>query len=134
MTDTPDHSDPPSLEEQTQQVVDEAKRDLEATRDEFEGRLASLENRAATARKHQEIKKAEDERRMKSDQSSASGLGVSLSIAYSIIGLPVAGFLIGLLIIRQGGSSSWRDGLILVGAFAGVFYAIFMLNRLNRRG
>ena len=60
-------------------------------------------------------------------------LGIGLSIAYAILGLPLVGAGIGWLIDRATGVQGvWVGPLVLVGAAAGVAMAVVLLGKSNR--
>lgn len=96
---------------------------------EFEAKLKSLEERAKNVHETRQAQKAQVQKTMKSDREAARGLGLGLSIAYTILGLPMAGYFIGWLIDRQTGNTTASGLLTVLGAFLGVFMAIYMVNR-----
>lgn len=99
---------------------------------EFDVRLRDLETRAEKARQDREEQVRQEERRRNTERDSAQGLGIGLSIAYTILGLPLLGAGIGWLVDRQLDATFWMGMGAFIGAAAGIFMAILMLNRQNR--
>lgn len=97
--------------------------------EEFDERMQKLEEKAAAHRAMRENVKKEEARKTKSDREAAKGLGIGLSVAYTIIGLPVFGYGVGWLIARQTGSTTVAGFGMLIGAVLGIAAAILMLNR-----
>ena len=108
-----------------------AREKLEAIEDNFEGRLKDLEERSSEAKDRFEKRKKIEDQRIRSEGEAARGAGVGLSVAYTIIGLPLFGFGVGYAIDRfaMGGGTKWQSILGLVGAFVGVGMAVWMLQR-----
>jgi F0F1-type ATP synthase assembly protein I len=94
-----------------------------------EAEIEQIAAAAREARERQRRLKPRTDREMKSEAKSARGLGIGLTVAYTIIGLPIAGFLIGLMIDRQVGGTAWQTWLTLSLTFAGVFLAARILAR-----
>lgn len=96
---------------------------------EFVARMKALDERSERIRQQRQEKATEKKRAIKSDQESSRGLAVGLSIAYTIMGVPVAGFLIGWLIDNQLKSEMYKGIGVMVGAVAGISMALFILKR-----
>jgi F0F1-type ATP synthase assembly protein I len=76
----------------------------------------------------------ENERRMAADQKAYRGLGVGLTIAYTIIGLPLVGLAIGwALDTAATGGNLFRALGCVAGMTLGVFMAIRMMNANESR-
>ncbi len=115
----------------TEEIAEEARQKLDSIQDDFDERLGELEKRATASKAKHERSKARVEAARASDRESAKGLGVGLSIAYVIIGMPLAGFGLGFLIDRQLGTTGWQGGLGLTASFIGVGYAAWMLQKTS---
>lgn len=113
-------------------VIDNAKKEAAKIDDEFEARLKELEERAKGSHQTRENKKLETNRRMASDRDSAKGLGLGLSIAYTIIGLPLLGVLIGWFMDQRVGGQTFTSIGVLVGSVLGIVGTVFMLSKANR--
>lgn len=98
---------------------------------EFDERLRRMNRsvtRAGQARKNEANKK---ERERAQERESARGLGIGLTVAYTIIGFPLLGAGVGFLIDRStGGTAGVTLGTVL-GVGLGMAAAIFMLNRAS---
>lgn len=113
------------------EIAEEARRKIEEADVEFNARLKDLEERAhhAQNKRHQiERQKAKEN---KSSADAAKGLGVGLSVAYAILGMPIAGLGLGWLIEKMGGPAGWQSGLIIIGSVLGVVYAVWFVNRVQ---
>ena len=106
-----------------------ASKPIVGSDDEFEERLRSLERRAVATKRRRESERAMKERKLASDQEDYRGMGLGLSIAYMIIGMPLAGWLVGWLLFRQTGSVLWIPFLAFGGMAAGLAAALIMLQR-----
>lgn len=100
--------------------------------DDFDARMASLQEKGRQVYERREAAKVENERRFEKEQDSAQGLGVGLTIAYAIIGAPILFYLIGLgidkLTHRQDAAIYALGGVVL-----GIFAAVQIANRQNAR-
>jgi F0F1-type ATP synthase assembly protein I len=114
--------------------AEQAKEKVERIDDDFELRLRQLEDRAAKHRVIREGKKQEETRKRVNDAESAKGLGVGLSLAYTIIGTPIIGIAIGWLIDLQTGTQNYRSIGAIAGMILGIFAAIVIFNKSNRQG
>jgi F0F1-type ATP synthase assembly protein I len=99
---------------------------------EFEERLARIEAKAEAVRAAREGKSAAESKRRGSDAEDYRGLGIGLAVAYTIIGVPIAGAAIGWLLDQAMGSALWIQVCTLAGATLGVFMAVLMLNKANQ--
>lgn len=112
-----------------EQIANEARRKLDEADAEFAGKLKDLEERAAQSKSRRETQAKQKAKEDKSSAEAAKGLGVGLTVAYAILGMPIAGLGIGWLIEKMGGPAGWQSGLILVGAVVGVVFAILVVNK-----
>lgn len=100
--------------------------------DQFDQRMKELEARASKVKAARDNQKAQEVRRERQDRDAARGLGFGLSIAYTIIGLPIFGFGIGWLIDRSTKTDHWKGLFMLAGAVIGIAMAFVMMNRQNK--
>jgi F0F1-type ATP synthase assembly protein I len=99
---------------------------------EFEDRLAKFSNRIDDIKAAREAKEVLRGRVEASESQASHGLGVGLSAAYTIIGMPLAGAGIGWLADRYFGTTNMVGiGVVILGGI-GVLLAIMMLNRHSK--
>ena len=100
--------------------------------DDFEARMAGLQERGKQVEARRRAEKVEKSRQYAKEQDSAQGLGIGLTIAYAIIGAPVLGYFVGLgidkLTHRQDAAFFALGGVVL-----GFFAAIMIANRQNAK-
>jgi F0F1-type ATP synthase assembly protein I len=96
---------------------------------DLETDLQRVESKAAEAKAAQEAARQDREKKGISDGDSARGLGVGLSIAYTIIGVPLLGVLIGWIADSSMGTTNWKGIGMLVGVVVGMALAFVLLNR-----
>ncbi|MBL8088369.1 MAG: hypothetical protein JNM85_09925 [Chthonomonas sp.] len=130
-----DELNPPeeTPEEATHRAAREAREKLEEIEASFKGRMQKLEDRAKESRNKREAEKREKLKELKQSGEDARGLGIGMQIAYTILGLPLVGFVVGMLIDRSTHSTVWQNALGLGGTFLGVGAALVLLNRENKR-
>jgi len=116
---------------ETSQPREEAVAKLNEIEDEFDARMRSLESKATAVREQREAQVRQEERKLKSDANAAKGLGVGLSVAYAIIGMPVLGYLIGWGIDGKPGgpNGNWT---VILGAILGFVGAAVLLKRADQ--
>ena len=120
-----------NLEELSQELkAPEIPADVDA---DFDRRMTDLEARASAARGVREAKQKQTERELKSDREATRGLGYGLSIAYTIIGLPLFGYGVGYLIDKSMGTEIWKGFAMLAGAVLGIGMAFWMMNKHESR-
>lgn len=100
---------------------------------QVEETLKRLESVAAQARTRKNVGLHNETNQRKQDREAAMGAGLGMSVAFSIIGLPLFGLLIGKLIDGGSGRTTWANALVLVGAGVGVAFAVYQLNRYSNR-
>lgn len=96
---------------------------------DFDERLRDLEARAQAAKDRRETKARTEARRLASDAESNRGLGIGLTVAYAIIGLPLFGIGVGYAIDSANGTTIFRGFGALVGSILGIVGAVVILNR-----
>lgn len=100
---------------------------------ELEERLRRLEHRVRKAKANEAGRAMRTDAVLKPDAESHRQLGVGLSIAYAIIGMPVVGYGLGYLLDAGKPNQLWTPWTSLAGCLLGVIYALFVLNRENQR-
>ncbi|MFW5697189.1 MAG: hypothetical protein ACOCX1_01360 [Fimbriimonadaceae bacterium] len=116
------------------QASEAARRDWTEKEADMERRLAEFSQRSQSVGSKYRARQARETEERRSTQESSKGLGVGLTVAYVIIGVPLVGFGVGFLIDRATGSEIWGSTLGLLGAFAGVALTIYIVNRSNQQG
>lgn len=123
---------PDDRDASVEQTAKEAREELGQIQDDFEDKLKALEKRATEAKRQHEKTKARVEAQRADDGKAAKGLGIGLTVAYAIIGTPLVGFGAGWALDQTLGTRGWQSGLGLLGAFLGVGYAVFVLNKFQQ--
>ncbi len=98
---------------------------------EYDAKLAELEKKAREARGRESVKIASKDAMLKSDAEAARGLGVGLSIAYTILGVPLVGLAIGWALDSHYQSNVFKGLGTVSGAVLGIILAFWMMNRQN---
>jgi F0F1-type ATP synthase assembly protein I len=127
MPDEPESS--PDAERAIEERVRQAQAEIAGIDDEFHDRLRQLEARAEAAQGGYKKKEAEKDRVRKSDGESSRGLGVGLSVAYTILGMPMVGAAIGWFVDKQTGMKIFLGLGTVGGAVLGVVFALVILSR-----
>ena len=96
---------------------------------EFEDKLDKLHERADASKQRREGAKSEAKRKSFVESDSSRSLGIGLSIAYTITGLPLLGVGIGWLIDNAAGTTMWKGICMLIGAVIGLAMAFVMMNK-----
>ncbi len=93
-----------------------------------DAQFESLEKRASAARvTHSKAKNAEPSR-IDSDRRASRGLGLGMAMAYTMIGLPLLGIVLGFL-LNKVFPGPWIAVGVLAGFVAGVGFAVSLSNR-----
>lgn len=122
-----------ALESRLDEIRAEAAAKLEAADEDIEARLQRLGDQASAGRKRAENREIGHKSEM-FDRSTARGAGIGLTVAYAIIGVPLFGFGVGWLIDQARGTPDRFASILgLLGCFAGVGFAFFVLNKENQR-
>src|SRR2546423_13862192 len=98
----------------------------------LESQLKSLESNAAAARQSHESKKAHAQQELRTTAEQTKGLGLGLTAAYLVVGVPLMFAFIGWLIDRSAGSNLWFGILTMIGAVIGITMMVITLNRANQ--
>ena len=99
--------------------------------DDFNDRFQEIDRRAEDEKVRREKIRAQEAKKNASIAEDAKGLGVGMTVAYTIIGLPLAGAGIGWLLDREAGGRVFITFGTLLGAALGIAMAVFILNREN---
>ncbi len=111
----------------------EARKEKEGLFDaEFEERLQALHDRADKAKQRKTVTKGGYGGEIRTDPETARSLGLGLSIAYTIIGAPLAGAFIGWLVDKYAGTTNGKGIGVMVGAAVGLLMAFLMMSRTNK--
>ncbi|MEO8616586.1 MAG: AtpZ/AtpI family protein [Luteolibacter sp.] len=96
---------------------------------DFDSRLRQLETKAHASKNERRL--AEEKlRKERADTAETSrGLGVGLAVAYSIIGFPLFGALIGWGLDTYLHMMIWKSILVLGGCVLGIVAAVMIINR-----
>jgi F0F1-type ATP synthase assembly protein I len=100
---------------------------------DFDERLRDLESRAQAAKDRRESKARTEARRLANDAESHKGLGLGLTVAYAIIGVPLFGILVGYGLDSANGTNMFKGMGALVGSICGIIGAVVILNRQNQK-
>jgi F0F1-type ATP synthase assembly protein I len=96
--------------------------------DDFDERLRSLEARADEIQASRQNANREARRQQHAERESALGIGAGLSIAYTLIGLPLLGAGLGWVLEQRGLRGAMALG-VLIGAVLGLVMAFITLGR-----
>jgi len=99
---------------------------------EFDEKLDGFSKKVDKIKATREEQERDKARRQKGEQDSSRGLGVGLTIAYTIIGLPLFGAAIGWFVDGRTGGTTWVGVGTVIGAVLGVIAAISIMNRENK--
>jgi tetrahydromethanopterin S-methyltransferase subunit G len=104
--------------------------------DEYERKLSELEEKVkqAQAAKAKATGKAEDGSMSGSlDRGTAVGMGFGLTLAYTIVGTPIAGYFLGKLINSLTGRNGFEIWLTIIGGIIGVAWVSMVATRNANR-
>lgn len=96
---------------------------------DVDDRLREMDEKVRRVKGRWEAAQRQEAKQNESSAQSSKGLGLGLSIAYTIIGLPLVGYGVGVLISNFTGDLHWKGNGGFVGSVLGVVGAILMLNR-----
>lgn len=135
------HAEPPedelwqefeALDEEVQRIRSETVLPDASSDPELSDRLEALDKRIEEVKAKKEQHRARSSTVIGQDPASARQLGVGLTVAYTVLGVPLAFYGVGWL-LDGGTGEQWRTNLTFVGAILGVTAAIFMLHRSQSR-
>jgi hypothetical protein len=112
----------------------EAPRVPEEVHEEMLSKVEQIEARAAKAKQVYDQTKPQDNSLSGGlDKKTSLSMGLGLMMAYTIIGMPMAGFGLGLLINKATGTQGWQIWLTLIGSIIGIGWVIMVSNRQANR-
>ncbi len=100
---------------------------------DFDQQLSDLEARAEAAKQKRAGQIRTEKRQMERDAESHRGLGIGLSVAYTIIGVPLLAIAIGWAMDNAQGTNVYRGLGALIGSVVGIVFAIVLLNKHQSR-
>lgn len=96
----------------------------------MDAKLDDMEARAGRAKRSSAVTGVQTEGLFKgNDREDYRGMGVGMSAAYAIIGLPIAGWLVGLALANFGGMPEAMTACVGTGVVAGFAMALLILKR-----
>lgn len=98
----------------------------------LERKIADIESRASIQKQKAETAKRLEREQRQSNVSTSRGLGIGLSIAYTIIGLPMIGLAVGWYLDNRYHANAWKAILVMAGAVIAIVYAVLQLNRSEK--
>ena len=66
-------------------------------------------------------------------EAASYGLGVGLSVSYTLIGMPVLGAVLGLILNKLTGGNAWTLIGVLGGFGLGLFWVVLVTNRQDKK-
>lgn len=120
------------LTDRTAQARREAQEEMAKIDRDFAAKAEALNARLDESRGRYENAKLKEEKENRSTGEASRGLGVGMTVAYAIIGIPLFGAGGGWLLDRALGGNAWQPILTVAGAFLGVGFAVFVLNKHNK--
>jgi hypothetical protein len=100
--------------------------------EDFDEKLKALELKAQAMKDKRETIKAQEAKAIRSSQSDTQGLGLGLTIAYAILGVPLFGGLVGYGLTKWTGNGIWTVVFGLGGMIGGVGFAVFLISKQNK--
>jgi F0F1-type ATP synthase assembly protein I len=100
--------------------------------DELDQRLEELARKAEAIKERKLAADVEAQKQVRMTQDANAGLGMGLTIAYAILGVPLAGALVGVLVQRTTGNPVWMPVFTLAGLVFGVLTAVILIQRNNK--
>ena len=98
---------------------------------EFDEKLHALEEKAQAMKQRREAQKVQAEKEVKSTQMSNEGLGMGMTLMYTVLGLPLLGGIIGMFLDKATGGNAWIVIFGMGGMVLGIGAAVFLLYRKN---
>lgn len=94
---------------------------------ELDRKADELRTRANESKRRLEVATKRDEKTLRSEQEAARGLGFGLQVAYTIIGMPLLGALIGYGIDVALKTTVWKGNVSVLFMAIGVGWSIYIL-------
>ena len=120
---------------ETSAAVKRAEEEAAELHSHMDARLAEIERRAKSAKQSFIKSGVKAEHRIGeggAEPGGQRGLGIGMAVAASILGLPVAGFFIGLFIEMNGGSDQYKVWLGLGGAIIGIAHGAWLAQKMTK--
>lgn len=95
-------------------------------------RLDKLDSRVKEVQLARLGRKAAEQKRAIAESDSARGLGIGLTVAYAIVGVPMLGALIGWLLDSSQGTTKYTGPSVVIGAALGMAMGLFLISRASR--
>lgn len=130
---TPDEMRLAELEREFEKVARERDDKVEGIQSEFDSRMTDLDKRIKKMRSDREEKKVAESKVLKESVSSARGLGLGLTVAYTFIGCPLLGALIGWGIDQWRHTDIYKGIFMMVGAAGGLALVVYFLKRAEEQ-
>lgn len=111
----------------------QARAKLESEDAAVSAKLSEFDSKMAGIRKKQADAVAQREKDSMVAPDTGKSLGMGLTIAYTIIGMPLAGFFIGLFVDSRVGGDHWRTWLAAGGSIFGLAGAVLLLQRNSKK-
>ncbi len=102
--------------------------------DEFGERIKALEQKAHKAKSVQQAKQETVRKAEATGTATGLSLQQGLTLAYTIIGLPLLGVGIGYGIDAATGGTHAKEIGMLIGSVVGIWMAFVLVNRANKKG
>ena len=99
---------------------------------DFDEQFRALDEKVSRVRDQWDTNKKTEAKKLASSAETNRGLGIGMSVAYTIIGLPLVGFGIGVAADQATGSTIWRGVGGFLGSVIGVVGAIILLNKYQK--
>lgn len=119
----------------TSAAVKRAEEEAAELHSHMDARIADIERKAKSAKQSFVKAGMKAEHRVGSggvEPGGQRGLGIGMAVAMSILGLPIAGFFIGLFIEMNGGSDQVKVWLGLGGAIVGIAHGAWLAQRFSK--
>ena len=99
--------------------------------DEFDEKMKDLEHKAQQLKEKRQAQKVQAAKEVKSTQMANDGLGMGMTLMYTVLGPPLIGGIIGMFLDKSTGGNAWIVIFGLGGMVMGIGCAIFLLYRNN---
>lgn len=126
------------LKANTGKIAQSARAQMEEIDRDFDSKLQDMGNKISSGRNRYEASKTKPANNSSGlDPESSRSLGTGLTVAYAIIGVPLFGWGVGMMIDHftqnnTPGSLQWASVLALIGAVLGVTFAVVVAGRMNK--
>jgi F0F1-type ATP synthase assembly protein I len=128
---SPDEVRLAELQKEFEAVAKERDDKVEGIQTEFDSRMSNLDSRIKKMQSDREEKKAVESKVLQDSASSAKGLGLGLTVAYTFIGCPLMGALIGWGIDQWRHTDIYKGIFMMVGAAGGLALVVMFLKRAD---